>query len=445
MAHQQIHQLSPPAAGPRSAAILRDACSASSDAVNRLLDVGQYHHEPLPLSDDLQWLKDLCGEVVQGGVYLLGGAPGGFKSGLALQLSLDLNRQGIRTLSILTEEPASRLKERALRMTGQWPREHVQTALSHLQVEADLRDIEDLPRFIASHVLSPAGRYHGVGMIVLDSIQGHGLSGAATRAYERLYEALRLTKSAGISTVLVSHVTKRGQIAGPRALEHNCDAVWLLRKTMAYRMLFVPKNRFGPCALKPLALELEPLTVTLRRAPHAQSMTSVARTFMGNGLGLAEVQASVGLSGLGARGKVMAPGLPRRDIEQLVSCLSGVPGIEIDDLDFVVHCRLPGSRPYNNVLGLPLCMALVSSYLQRPIPSHHLYLGEIDLLRSVRDLPPMLIEQLGRALAMGELPSPVKVLCPPSAVPSLPHDSGIEIVPCRRLDDAIFATWPELR
>ena len=51
----------------------------------------------------------------------------------------------------------------------------VHRALSHLQVETDLRDIEDLPRFIARQLLSPTGRYHGVGMIVLDSIQGHGV------------------------------------------------------------------------------------------------------------------------------------------------------------------------------------------------------------------------------------------------------------------------------
>ena len=445
MTHRDVCHVPPPTVGSPALAVSSAVAGGRVDSTNRLLDIGQYRHEPLPLSSDLQWLTELCGEVVQGGVYLLGGAPGGFKSGLALQLSLDLNRQGIRTLSILTEEPSHRLKERALRMTAQWPSADVHRALSHLQVEMDLRDIEDLPRFIASHVLSPTGRYHGVGMIVLDSIQGHGLSGSATRTYERLYEALRLTKSANITTILVSHVTKRGQIAGPRALEHNCDAVWLLRKTMAYRMLFVPKNRFGPCALKPLALELEPITVTLRRSPHAQSMTSVARTFMGNGLGVAEVQASVGLSGLGARGKVMAPGLPRRDIEQLVACLSGVEGIEIDDLDFVVHCRLPGGRPYQNVLGLPLCMALVSSYVQRPIPGHHLYLGEIDLLRSVRDLPHLLIEHLDQALATGELPTPVRLFCPPSAGAGMTPIEGVEIVPCRRLDDAIFATWPELR
>ena len=95
---------------------------------NRLLDIAQVRHRILPLSDDL------CGEVVQGGGYLLGGAPGSFKSGLALQLSLDLNRQGVRTLIILTEEPAHRLKDRALLMTAQWPTADVQTALSHLQL-----------------------------------------------------------------------------------------------------------------------------------------------------------------------------------------------------------------------------------------------------------------------------------------------------------------------
>lgn len=410
-----------------------------------LLSVSQFRVEPVPLSEELNWLSELCGNIVQGGVYLLGGAPGGFKSGLALQVALDLNRQGHRTLHIMTEEPDYRLKERALLMTAQLGRGDVQHALAHLQVEADLRDIEDLPRFVATHVLSPTGRYHGVKLIVLDSIQGHGLSGAATRAYERLYEALRLTKSAGITTILVSHVTKKGQIAGPRALEHNCDAVWFLRKTMSYRMLFVPKNRFGPASLKPLALELEPLTVTLRQSPHAQSMTSVARTFMGGGLGIAEVQASVGLSSFGTRGKVMAPGLPRRDIEQLVACLSGVEGIEIDDLDFTLHCRMPGGRPYQNVLGLPLCMALVSSYIQRPIPSHQIQIGEIDLLRAVRDLPETLIEHLAHAIGTDALPNPVRLLCPPSAAAMLPHGDGIEIVPCKKLDDAIFQTWPELR
>ena len=412
---------------------------------NCLLNVPQTRYEPLRLSDQLDWHTDFCGPIVRGGGYLLGGTPGAFKSGLALQLAIDLARQCVPTLLMLTEEPPHRAKERALRMTAEWPRADVEQALSHLHVEGDLEDIESLPRFIASHILSPGGSYHGVQMLILDSIQGHGLAASATRKYERLYEAMRLAKSANLTTLLISHVTKRGEIAGPRALEHNCDAVWLLRKNMNYRMLFVPKNRFGPCALKPLALELDPVNVTLRPSPHAAAVTSVARTFMGYGLGAGEIQASVALSNFGARGKVMAPGLPRREIEQLVACLGGIEGIEIDELDFTVHCRLPGSRPYQPVLGLPLCMALVSSFVQRPIPAHQVQLGEIDLLRTVRDLPDEFIEQLAEALVTGELGTPVRLLVPPSATSHLPRGPGVEIIACRRLDDAIFTTWPELR
>ena len=412
---------------------------------NRLSDVSPHHLSALPLSDELGWLDELSGQVVRGGVYLLGGAPGGFKSGLALQLSLDLNRRGIRTLSIMTEEPSHRLRERALTMTNQWPKSHVERAFSNLHVESDLADIEALPSFLSHHVLNPMGRYHGVQMIVLDSIQGHGLSAAATRRYERLYEFTGLCKSANITTVLVSHVTKRGEIAGPRALEHNSDAVWFLRRSMAYRMLFVTKNRFGPTAFKPLALELDPLSITLRPSPHAQSITSIARTFLGRGMGAMEVQASVALSGFGARGKVTAPGLPRREIEQLVACLNGVPGIEMGELDFALHCRLPGSRPYHAVLGLPLSLALVSSYIQRPIPSHQLQIGEIDLCRAVRDLPDPLIEELAEAITSGAIPTPLRVLAPPSAITHLPRAPGIELLPCRRFDDALHHTWPDLR
>jgi predicted ATP-dependent serine protease len=82
----------------------------SKASTNRLLDVGQFRNERVPLSEEMSRLDELCGQVIQGGVYLVGGAPGGFKSGLALQVSLDLNRQGVRSLSILTEEPAHRLQ-----------------------------------------------------------------------------------------------------------------------------------------------------------------------------------------------------------------------------------------------------------------------------------------------------------------------------------------------
>jgi predicted ATP-dependent serine protease len=106
---------------------------------------------------------------------------------------------------------------------------------------------------------------------------------------------------------------------------------------------------------------------------------------------------------------------------------------------------VPGERRYRSVLGPPLCLALASSYIQKPVPSNQLHVGEIDLCRNVREVPPALLNDLTFSLDSGEIGTPLRILCPPSAVSQLPHDGAVEIVPCRRLDDAIFATWPQLR
>src|SRR5690349_1346045 len=64
--------------------------AASLGTAGRLWDVAQARHEPLPLTDELRWLKDLAGQIAKGGVYLVGGAPGGGKSTLSRQIVLDL-------------------------------------------------------------------------------------------------------------------------------------------------------------------------------------------------------------------------------------------------------------------------------------------------------------------------------------------------------------------
>ena len=123
----------------------------------------------------------------------------------------------------------------------------------------------------------------------------------------------------------------------------------------------------------------------------------------------------------------------------------GAAGFELADFDLSIQCRVPGERRYRSVLGLSLCLALAASYIQKPIPQSHLHVGEIDLCRQVRDVPPAMLNDLANSIAAGEIATPVRILCPPSAVAQLPTDGGVEIVPCRTLDDAIFATWPSLR
>jgi predicted ATP-dependent serine protease len=220
-----------------------------------------------------------------------------------------------------------------------------------------------------------------------------------------------------------------------------------MRRAMIYRPLFVPKNRFGPAVLKPIPLEMDKRTTALKLSPHSDSVSSVARTYLGKGTGIAEAQAAVALPAYGTRGRITAPGLPKKEIEQLTTCISQIPEMEIEDLDYTIQCRLPGERRYRNLLGLPLCMALIASYIQKDIPNYHVYIGEIDLLRKVREVPDQVILDLCDELQEGSIAKPIRVFCPPTTASVIKDivSEGLTVISCERLDDAVFATWPELR
>jgi DNA repair protein RadA/Sms len=416
---------------------------ASSCTTKSLIDVPQPQHETFEFAHNL-WINDLCVEIVRGEVMLLAGAPGSNKSTLGRQGLLDAALRGERGLLIQTEESPERAKAAFLAMTSDLPPSKVRAALSNIHVEAGIHDVEMLPNFFATNVLSPQGPYHGVTQIVLDSIQGPGLSANDFDKYQALIQFFTLARAARILTWAICHVTKRGEIAGPKALEHAVDCTILIRKAYTRRMMSVLKNRFGPETARPMQLEFDTLTRKLRVSPHTETLTAVARGYL-PGAGLTEVQGAVALPKPGAAAKVTAPGMPRKEIEQCKSGLCQVPGFELADFDLSIQCRVPGEGRYRSVLGLPLCLALASSYIQQSIPDCQLHVGEIDLCRNVREVPPALLNDLANSIASGEIKLPVRILCPPSAVSQLPSGNGVEIVPCQRLDDAIFATWPNLR
>lgn len=418
----------------------------ASDGDNGLLGIGNPQYEGVPLSEDLDWFRLRIDKFVRGGIYLLAGQPGIGKSTLAIQLALDVGRAGEPTLFILTEQGKEDLAHRARKLCSTWPREQSEQALRKVKPEDGLYDIEHLPQYLAQQVLSPGGKYHGYKFIIIDSVQGHGLAAAATRKYRKLYEFCRACKANGITVVLVAHVTKKGDIAGPKDMEHNVDCVLVMRKAMVYRPLFVPKNRFGPAVLKPIPLEMDKVSTALKISPHSEAATSVARTYLGGMNGFAEVQAAVSLPTYGSRGKITAPGLPRKEIEQLTTCISQIPDLEMDDLDYTIHCRLPGSHLYRALMGLPTCMALISSYIQKDIPGHHIYVGEVDLLRRIREAPEDLILSLWENIERGEIRTPVRLFLPPESARAIQGSvEGATVVACERLDQAVYQTWPELR
>ncbi|HKV05328.1 MAG TPA: ATPase domain-containing protein [Candidatus Acidoferrales bacterium] len=417
-----------------------------SDENDGLLGIGKTEYQQVELSDSLAWLKHRIEKFVVGGIYLVAGQPGIGKSTLGIQIALDLGRRGQSTLYVLTEQSKEDLAQRARRMCSDWPSPEGKKALGNIWPEENIYDIESLPTFLGHQVLSSSGKYHGVKLIVVDSIQGHGLSAAATRKYKQVYEFCRQCRSAGVTVLLVAHVTKKGDIAGPKDMEHNVDCVLVMRKAMIYRPLFVPKNRFGPAVLKPVPLEIDKRTTALKLSPHSDAVSSVARTYLGRAAGIAEAQAAVALPAYGTRGRITAPGLPKKEIEQLTTCISQLPDMEIEDLDYTIQCRLPGERRYRGLLGLPLCMALIASYIQKDIPSYHVYIGEIDLLRQVREVPDEIIVDFWEDIQGGTISKPIRIFCPKKSAEIMREEvKGATVIACEKLDDAVFRTWPELK
>jgi len=410
-----------------------------------LLGVESSKYQNVPLTKRLQWLRDAVTTFVQGGTYLLAGEPGIGKSTLALQIALDLGSQGKKCVYLLTEQSASEVKNRAMLLLSEWPLAEREEAMANVEPEEWDYESSQLGTFLTRNVLNPAGKYYGASLIVLDSIQAQGMSSAATKQYAHVYEFCRNTKAAGITPLLIGHVTKRGEIAGPKTLEHNVDCILYMRKALVYRPLFVPKNRFGPARLKPIPLEMNRKTTELTLSSHSEAVSSVARSFLGRNHLNVEAQAVVSLPRYGTRGQITAPGLPNKEIQQILSCLSQLEGIDIEDLSFTIQCRLPGELLYRNILGLPLAMSLLSSYVQRNIPSHYVYIGELDLQRHIREVPDALIEEFWDSVQEGLLETPIRLFCPKANASLFREGSNdTTVIGCERLEDAVYGTWPDM-
>ncbi|MGC8542218.1 MAG: hypothetical protein ACP5QA_16545, partial [Phycisphaerae bacterium] len=122
-----------------------------------------------------------------------------------------------------------------------------------------------------------------------------------------------------------------------------------------------------------------------------------------------------------------------------------IKDMDFGELNYSINCRLPGSGQYSPILGLPLCMALVGSYLQKTVPERNIYVGEIDLYRRVRAISPAISQSLKSALDNGDIDTPVTLFIHPLTAAEFTPSESVRIVSCDTLEAAIFQTWPELR
>jgi|DewCreStandDraft_2_1066082.scaffolds.fasta_scaffold00504_51 DNA repair protein RadA/Sms len=359
-------------------------------------------HEKLDLPG-LPWLQEaLHGGLVRGGVYLLAGEPGIGKTTLAVQILADLSKRGIPSLYLTNEQSLNDIVGVVDRVTSHLPPQEASAVKDNLFCDDAVAEVKDLPDFLARRVLSEGQEYHGSRIMVFDSIQGRGLAATATQQYRSLYRFNDLAKNAGLCSLLIGHITKRGQIAGPKDLEHNIDAVIYLRRAFRLRPLFVPKNRFGPALFDPLVLTMDDHG-RLSKAPHTTAQSSTVFGWSGIGERLTEAQATVSLPRYGSSPELNAPNLPRARVKQLMNTISQLKDVDVTNLSYNINCYLPGRERYAEELDLPIAIALLSSYLQHPVPSGSLFVGELDLTSRIRPPEPQYLAELAQVLVRNHL------------------------------------------
>jgi DNA repair protein RadA/Sms len=401
----------------------------------------------------LPWLeRSVAPGLIRGGIYLLAGEPGIGKTTLAIQILGDLARQGTKVIYLTTEQGLADLKRAVERIHGDGGGPDQQLRENFL-LDDSLDDLANLPRFFARRVLTEGEDYHGAQAIVLDSIQGRGLSAAATQKYRALYEFTEHTKAQGLVTILIGHVTKKGQIAGPKDLEHNVDCILYLRRAFRLRPFFVPKNRFGPAQLDPLVLAMDDQG-RLLESPHTTAQSTAVYGYAGIGEDLAEGQASVSLPRYGSRPELNAPFLPGKKVKQLLSVLSTLRDVDLTDLSYEINCYVPRQQRYREELDLPIALALLSSYLRKPVPQDALFVGELDLTRRIRPPDQVYLAALA-GLLLGPQRGRIRVVyiseeCADRLSRMRPDQSGPtvgEVLSVRgvsTLESLIHDLWPEL-
>ena len=372
----------------------------------------------------------LGGGVVLGSVVLLGGEPGAGKSTLLLQLCGAISDR-CQVLYITGEESVHQIKLRADRL--QVPQQNI-----HLAAETDIDDICGLIEQTKPD------------LVVIDSIQTmhcndvSSSAGSVSQVKECSARLLTVAKSCEIPTFIVGHVNKDGAIAGPKVMEHIVDTVLYFEgdKTLPYRVLRAAKNRYG--STNEIGMfdmtghgltEIEnPSQVLLEGRPLGTSGNCVACTMEGTRPILSEVQALVTKSSFNVPRRT-ASGFDFNRANLLVAVLEKRAGYFFGSLD--VYLNIVGGLELDETAcDLAVCLAMVSSMLDKPIDDKTVAIGEVGLGGEVRNVT-FLELRLREAQRIGF----TKAIVPRHSLKQLdPKEfSDIELVGVSYLRDAIQA------
>ena len=321
----------------------------------------------------------LGGGIVIGSLVLVGGDPGIGKSTLLLQMCKNLAENGTRVLYVSGEESMSQIKMRAKRI-GEFRGELL------LFTETNLSVIEE-----AMDKAEPK-------VMVIDSIQTmfceevDAAPGSVSQVRELTSALLRMAKSKGVSIFIVGHVTKEGNVAGPRMLEHMVDTVLYFEgdNSAAYRMLRGVKNRFGSTneigvfemKSSGLAEVPNPSEYMMQGRPENEAGSVVACTMEGTRPILIEVQALVCRTNFNLPRRTAA-GTDYNRVNLLMAVLEKRIGLRLSDCDAYINVA-GGMRISEPALDLAMVVAILSSYKGTALDNKTIFFGEVGLVGEVR-------------------------------------------------------------
>ncbi len=322
----------------------------------------------------------LGGGMVPGAAVLVGGDPGIGKSTLLLQAAAELAQDGMRVVYLSGEEAPAQVRMRARRLG-------LAEAPVALGTETNI-----------ANIIATLGSGPAPALVVIDSVQtlwSEGIESApGTISQLRGCAAALISyaKTSGATLVLVGHVTKDGQIAGPKVIEHMVDTVLYFESLSGhqFRILRAVKNRFGPTdeigvfemRLEGLKQVDNPSALFLNDADRGTPGTAVLAGMEGTRPILVEIQALVAPSALGTPRRAVVGWDPNR-LSMLLAVLEARCGVRLGSHDVYLNVA-GGLRLAEPAADLAAAAALLSSFTGRAAPEDTVYFGEVSLTGAIR-------------------------------------------------------------
>lgn len=420
-----------------------NSTSATEQRVRHALGDNARQARPIPLKEvsatqepridmnDEELNRVLGGGLVPGSVTLLGGEPGIGKSTLLLQTVLGLKNK--RLLYVSGEESERQIKLRADRLSTSAPDS------CFLLCDTLLERIFEQIRAVQPEIIV----FDSIQTMATESIESS--PGSVTQIRECATAILKYAKESHVPVILVGHITKDGNIAGPKVLEHIVDTVLQFEgdRHYFYRLLRSIKNRFGSTSelgiyemrsdgLRPVD---NPSELLLSESSEEMSGVAIAAAIEGVRPFLIETQALVSTAAYGTPQR-SATGFDLRRLNMLLAVLEKRVGFKLAQKDVFLNIA-GGIRVTDPAIDLSVIASVLSSNVDTPAARHTCMAGEVGLSGEIRPVT-RILQRIQEAEKLGF----TQMVIPESNLKGLDlRNPSIELIPVNRVEEALRALF----